>query len=120
MIQIVGAGSSIMTKLLIVGALAYGYKNRDEIKRGISGFLEKNQMVQEAKSSLKWAYDEFRPRTDAEKAQQAAYAKEQHRRREEYRKMGINPQIEYVTPKDGEKWKQAVKDWRELKKNFDR
>ena len=111
---------SLFLKLLLIAGAIYAYQNRTEIKRGLSGFLEKNQMMQEAKSSLKWAYNELRPRTEVEKAQQKSYAEEQQRRREEYRKMGINTQIEYVTPKDGEKWKQAVRDRQELMKHFDR
>ena len=89
MMQIMPNRSSILTKLLIVGALAYGYAHRNEMRQGLSGFLERNQMVQEAKSSLKWLYNEVRPMTEAEKAQHDAYVKEQSRRREEYRKMGI-------------------------------
>ena len=120
MIHTMPNSSSILTKLLIVGALAYGYANRNEIREGISGFLARNQMLQETKSSLKWLYNEVRPMTESEKAQHDAYVKEQSRRREEYRKIGIQTQIEYVTPQDGEKWKQAVKDHQELMKHFDR
>ena len=118
MIHTMPNSSSILTKLLIIGALAYGYANRNEIREGIRGFLAQNQMLQETKSSLKWLYNEFGPQTEAEKAQAKAYAEEQHRRREEYRAMGINPQIEYVSKEDGEKWKQAVKEWHEIKKQM--
>ena len=120
MINVMPNRSSILTKLLIVGALAYGYTNRNEIRQGLSGFLERNQMFQEAKSSLKWLYDEVRPMTEAEKAQHNAYVKEQRRRREYYRSMGIKTQIEYASPQDGEKWKQAVKEHQELMKHFSR
>ena len=103
-----------------MGVAIYTFKNREEIKHGLKDFFAKNQVIQEAKSSLKWAYDEFGPKTEAEKAQEKAYAEEQHRRREYYRSMGINPQIEYVSKENGEKWNQAVKEWQELKKHFDR
>ena len=89
-------------KLLLIAAAIYGYKNRSEISHGISNFLARNQAIQEAKSSLKWAYNELRPQTEAEKAQQASFAKEQHKRAEEYRKMGINPHIKYVEEGDPE------------------
>ncbi len=120
MISTMPQKSSLFLKLLLIAGAIYAYQNRTEIKQGISGFLAKNQMLQETKGSLKWAYNELRPRTEAEKEQHAAYVKEQQKRREEYRKMGINTQIEYVTPEDGEKWKQAVRDRQELMKHFSR
>ena len=100
--------------LLIAGAVYYAYNNR----QGISNYLAKNQTVQEWKSSLKWAYDELRPRTDAEKAQAEAFAKRQQEAREEYRKMGIKTGIEYVSREDGKKWEEAKKEWREVKKDL--
>ena len=36
----------------------------------------------------------------------------------EYHAMGINPQIEYVSKEDSEKWNQAVKEWHEIKKEM--
>ena len=94
-------------KILCIVAAIYAFKNRAEIQHGLSDFLAKNQTVQEAKQSLKWAYDELRPRTEAEKAQQESFAAEQRKKADEYRKMGIKPHIQYVTPGDPE-WKEAA------------
>lgn len=118
MISTMPKKNHLVLKLLCVGLAIYAFKNKEEVKHGLKDFFAKNQVIQEAKSSLKWAYDEFGPQTEAEKAQSKAYAEEQHRRREEYRAMGINPQIEYVSKEDGEKWNQAVKEWHEIKKQM--
>ena len=111
-------GAILLKRLLIVAALVYGVQHRAEIKRGVTNFLSKNQTVQEAVGSAKWLYNEMRPASEAEKKQRMAYGEERRRRVEEYKAMGIKPDMEYVTPDDSEKWKEAVADWQELKKQF--
>ena len=107
MISTMPKSNHMFLKLLLIAAAIYGYKNRAEISHGISDFFAKNQMIQEAKSSLKWAYDELRPATEAEKAQHEAFAKRQREVREEYKKMGVNPGIRYVDKNDPE-WKETA------------
>ena len=102
MIETMPNKSSLFLRLILIAAAIYAFKNRSEISHGINKFLARNQAVQEAKSSLKWAYNELRPSTEAEKAQQESFAREQRKRTEEYRKMGINPHIKYVEKDDPE------------------
>ena len=107
MISTMPKNSHTFLKLLLIAAAIYAFKNRAEIGHGLNHFLAKNQMAQEAKNSLKWAYNELRPATEAEKAQHEAFAKEQQRRADEYHKMGIETRVKYVTPKDPE-WKETA------------
>ena len=107
--------SSLIIKFLIIAAIGYGVKNKSEISRGLNNFLARNQ---DSIESVKWAAKALLPPTEAEKTQHKAWAKEQHHREAEYNAMGIKTRVEYVTPKDGEKWKQAAADWAELKKDL--
>jgi len=110
MISTTPKSNHLFLRLILIAAAIYAFKNR----AGISNFLAKNQTIQEAKSSLKWAYNELRPATEAEKAQRKAFAAEQHKREEEYRKMGIETKIKYITPEDPE-WKETAEFTRKLK-----
>ena len=111
MISTMPKNSHLFLKILLVAAALYAYKNRS----GISHFLTQNQTIQEAKSSLKWAYNELRPQTEAEKAQHESFIKEQHKRAEEYRKVGIETKVKYVTPADPE-WAETAAFVRKLKR----
>ena len=83
-------------KLLLIAAAIYAFHNREKISHGLSDFLAKNQTIQEAKRSVKWAYDELRPPTEAEKRQHEAYAKRQREAANDLRKHGINPYVQYA------------------------
>ena len=120
MISTMPQKSHLFLKLILIAAALYAYKNRSEIGHGLNNFLAKNSTVQEVKGSLKWAYEEFRPRTETEQAQQEAYAREQRKRAADLRAEGVNPYVEYVTPKDGKKWAEAKAGYAEIMKQFDR
>ena len=107
-------GFPIIKLLLIAGAVYAAYTHWS----GISNYLSKNQTLQEVKSSLKWAYDELRPATEAERAQRAAFYERERQKTAEYHKMGIKPHIEFVDKSDAKKYEEAKKDWPELRKQL--
>ena len=120
MIETMPRNNHTFLKILCIAGAIYAFYNKDKISHGINDYLAKNQTLQEVKSSLKWAYDEFGPKTEAEKTQEKAYAESQRKLANEYRAMGVDPYpIKYVSPKDKE-WGEAVKGLQELKKMLGR
>lgn len=83
-------------KFLLVAAAIYAFYNKEKISHELSDFLAKNQSVQEAKSSVKWLYNELRPPTEAEKKQHEDYAKRQREEIKNLRKHGVNPYPQYA------------------------
>ena len=106
-------------KLLLIAAAIYAFYNKEKIHQGLSQVLAKNQTVQETKGTMKWLYDELRPRTEAEKKQSEAFGKKYREDIADLRKNGISgPHVRYVMKEDGEEYEQAKKDWPELRKQL--
>ena len=114
MISTTPKNSHLFLKLLLIAAALYAYKNR----AGISAYLSRNETLQEAKSSIKWLYNELRPSNEAEKKQHESYTKLQQKRAAERRELGIKPHIEFVDRTDKAKRDEAAKDWQSLRKDL--
>ena len=114
------ASYELLKRFLVIAAIGYGVKHREEIGNNLRAKLEQNETIQESVSSVKWLIDELRPLSEKEKAHRRAWAAEQARRAADFRDAGVEPYVEYVTPADGKKWEQAKADWAEIRKELHR